>query len=173
MSFLEWLQSTPLAMWVDLVAWVYPTILTVHGLGMAVVVGLTAVISLRVLGFPAKVPLGAYRRLTPLLWIAFAFNFGSGAILYIHDAVALTFNPSYQIKMASIVVGLVVIWRLQRMLGQAATVDFAGASADAMEAPAVFVPTGRDKALALAAILIWWLSVIVSGRLVAYLAQAA
>jgi hypothetical protein len=166
---LGWIENTAVGMWVDTSPWAYPFLLTVHGLGMAVVVGLTAVISLRILGFPQRVPLGAYKALMPLLVAAFLFNAASGAVLWITDAVALTANPSFQIKMVSIVLGLVVLWRLH-------VVVLAGADraeAAGPDAAAAYVLPSSAKALAIAAVLIWWLSVIVSGRLVAYLSAAA
>jgi hypothetical protein len=133
------------------------------------VVGLTAVTSLRILGFPAAVPLGAYRGLLPFLAGAFAANAASGAALFVSDATALAANPSFQIKMVSIVIGLAVLWRMF------STVVGPAARAEAVAAPdgtLAFAVSGQAKGLAAAAVLIWWLSVIVSGRLVAYLSQA-
>ena len=162
---LAWLETTGLAMWIDVSAWAYPFLLTVHGLGMAVVVGLTAVISLRILGFPANVPLGAYKGLMPYTLVAFFFNAVSGAALFVSDAQALAANISFIIKMVSIAVGLVVLWRIN----QTVLKPFHAAMVGGAEAPAL---PGSAKALAIAAILIWWLSVLVSGRLVAYLSAA-
>ncbi len=168
MGFLGWLENTPIGLWVDISPWAYPFLLTVHGLGMAVVVGLTVVIALRILGFPGKVPLSAYRGLLPILLVAFAFNAASGVVLWITDAMQLTANPSFQIKMASIVIGCALLWSLNRVVlgpaGRAAVVGADGVVVDG------YVPTGKAKAVAIGLVLIWWLSVIVSGRLVAYLA---
>lgn len=168
MGFLGWLENTPIGLWVDISPWAYPFLLTVHGLGMAVVVGLTVVIALRILGFPAKVPLGAYRALLPILLVAFGFNAASGVVLWITDAMQLTANPSFQIKMASIVIGCALLWSLNRVvLGPAKQAGVVGADGVLVDG---YVPTGKAKALAIGLVLIWWLSVIVSGRLVAYLA---
>lgn len=172
---LYWLENTPVGLWVDISSWAYPFLLTVHGLGMAVVVGVTAVISLRVLGFPAQVPLVAYRKLPPIIWGAFLFNFLSGLVLYIADAQALTFNVAYQIKMVSVAVGLFLIWRLQSKVlaeavvgeAEAGTVEPSSRSGEGLLLPR------SAKFLAAAVVLVWWISVLVSGRLVAYLAAAA
>lgn len=162
---LAWLESTGLAMWIDVSAWAYPFLLTVHGLGMAVVVGLTAVISLRILGFPAKIPLGTYKALIPYTLVAFAFNAASGAALFVSDAQALAANVSFIVKMVSIALGLIVLWRINETVLK----PFNAAMVGGGETPAM---PGSAKALAIAAILIWWLSVLVSGRLVAYLSAA-
>lgn len=159
---LEWMQNTAFSQWVDSSGWGYPLLLTLHGLGMAVVVGLTVVVGLRVLGFPARAPLGAYRGTLPYLVGGLVVNASTGVALFVHDAVSLFHNISYQIKMLSVAVGLFVLWRLfSRVVNPAAEAEAAGS---------VLVPSARAKGLAVAAILIWWLSVITSGRLVAYLA---
>jgi hypothetical protein len=179
----EWMQSTWLAHWVDESAWGYPMLLTVHGLGMAVVVGLTAMTGLRILGFPAKVPLGAYKGTLPWLVWAFVGNFLSGVVLFIHDAVALSTNISFQIKVISLIVGVAVLWRMySHVVIPAWKAETATGADETPEHPGMVVAPGgvvawvmprSGKALAVAAIAIWWLSVIVSGRLVAYLAAAA
>jgi hypothetical protein len=155
---------------VDVSPWAYPFLLTVHGLGMAVVVGLTVVIGLRILGFPAKVPLSAYQALMPILLIAFAFNAASGVVLYTTDAMQLTANRSFQIKMVSIVLGCILLWRLNKVVlapaAQSGTVNADGQLVDG------YTPTAGAKTLAIVVMLIWWLSVIVSGRLVAYLSAS-
>jgi hypothetical protein len=176
---LSWLESTPLSMWIDTSAWAYPFLLTAHGLGMAVVVGVTAMVGLRVLGFPSSVPLGAYRGLMPYLVVAFIVNAASGGMLFVSDAIALAANVSFQIKMVSVVIGLVVLWRLHKTVlvpaseadaaAQAAAPGPDGAAALGSAPGGVFLMPASAKPLAIAAILIWWLSVIVSGRLVAYL----
>lgn len=157
------LENTWLAMFIDNSSWGYPFFLTIHGLGMAVVVGLTAMTSLRILGFPRATPLGSYSGLTPYVAWAFLFNFLSGAALFISDADALAHNPSFQIKIGSIIVGLLVFWQLNRSALQPS----ARALAAGTDQPAL---PKMAKLWAILTILIWWLSVLVSGRLVAYLA---
>lgn len=153
------LDTSPFANWVNAAPWPYPTLLTAHGLGMAVVVGLTTVLALRVLGFPKAIPLGAYAKTLPLLVVSFVVNAASGVALFVAAASTLAANVAFQVKLAAIVVGLFVLWRLYK--GPVA------AAARSEE----YQPTQSDKALAVAAILIWVVSVIVSGRLVAYLSE--
>jgi len=165
----EALQNTPLTLWIDSSRWAYTLILACHGLGMALVVGLTVVISMRVLGFPAEGPLSAYRELWPILIWAFAVNAVSGVLLFVHDAVALSSNPSFIVKMAAIVVGGVLLWRLDREVlvpaagaGGLREVRVAG-SATAAAAPA------SARLLAAGCIAVWLVAVTVSGRLIAYI----
>ena len=170
MAFMQWLQSWWLTHWVDESPWAYPFLLTAHGLGMAVVVGLTAMTAVRILGFPAKVPLGAYDGTKTWLFWAFIVNFLSGLALFIHDAVALTTNISFQIKVVSLIIGVVVLVRMySKVVTPASKAEQAAA---ATGTPVAYTLPRSAKAYAVAAIAIWWLSVIVSGRLVAYLAAA-
>ncbi len=70
--------------------------------------------------------------------------------------------------MVSIVLGCIVLWLLDTsVLGPAARAGVVAADGSLVDG---YAPAGRAKALAIGSVLIWWLSVIVSGRLVAYLA---
>lgn len=161
---LEALANSDFAMWMVVSPWAYPALLTAHGLGMAFVVGLTLMISLRILGFPAQVPLSPYRRTIPLGVAAFVVNALSGTLLFAADAVTLWPNPSFQVKLVSIAIGLVVLWLLGRgPLRRAVAVEAQGER---------FVATGGERVLAVLAIAFWCGAVIVSGRLIAYLAPA-
>ena len=46
--------------------WAYPTILTLHTVGLAIVVGASVVIDVRLLGLSPRIPVGVLRSLTPL-----------------------------------------------------------------------------------------------------------
>ena len=159
---LEALAYSEFSQWMIISPWAYPTLLTTHGLGMAVVVGLTVMAALRVLGFPAALPLAPYRQALPLGLVAFALNALSGLALFVADAVTLWANPSFQFKLVAIVAGIAVLWLLDRgALRRGAAVEAAGGT---------YVATGSERLLAVLAILIWCAAVIVSGRLIAYLA---
>lgn len=148
--------------------WAYPALLAAHGLGMAVVVGLTMVVALRILGFPKGAPLGGYLGTLPYLVAAFLVNAASGLALFVADATTLAANPSFQIKLIAITLGLLAVWRMYATaVGPAARLDTASPTGDATG----FIPSRSAKAMAVLSLLIWSLSVIVSGRLVAYLSK--
>jgi hypothetical protein len=160
------LETSAFSSWVAVSRWAYPTLLSLHGLGMAVVVGLTSMIALRVLGFPRQVPLGAYRKTLPWVVCAFLVNAASGIALFVIAASGLAANVSFQVKLISIALGLVVLWRLYAgPVAQAAVLE----TQIAQEADCGFVASRVQKAVAVAALLIWVVAVVVSGRLIAYL----
>jgi uncharacterized membrane protein len=88
MEFYTWLQDTDFAHWVasspSLLA--YPTILTLHTVGMAIVVGTCVVMDLRVLGIAADIPVSVFRRAPRLVWTGFAINAATGLALFTTDA---------------------------------------------------------------------------------------
>ena len=77
-------------------------------------VGLSAVVALRILGVAPGLPLPALDRLYPAMWVGFSVNAVSGVALIIADPVAMLTNPLFLIKMlliAAAVVNLVLINR--------------------------------------------------------------
>src|SRR5262245_6420779 len=124
---------------------------------MAILVGASFVIHLRVLQVAAAIPL---RRLLPLyrfIWIGFAVNLLSGLILFVTEAADRIVDPVFYVKMGSIAValwlGLIVKHR---------AIDRQGAE----------VTTVRSRSMAAAALALWTIA-IVAGRLMAYLKSAA
>lgn len=158
------LSASPFSQWVTVSKWAYPSLLTAHGLGMAVVVGLVMMIGLRVFGFPKQAPLAAYVKTIPLGLGAFAVNAASGVALFVADAATLARNPSFILKLISIAIGLVVLWFLYRG-------PLKGAVRQAEAGGGEYVATKADKVVAALSILVWAAAVIVSGRLIAYLSD--
>jgi hypothetical protein len=155
---LNWLESTPVAEWVAASAWGYPITLASHGVGMAIVVGVIVMISLRVLGLFPGVPLESTRRLLPYMWAGFILNLISGLGLFVADAERFFWGLTFQLKILFIVVGLAIVV----VLDQAAVKPAVRGGGDAA-LPAFAKP------LAVVSILLWWLAVVLSGRLIAYL----
>ena len=84
MPFLDWLQNTQLATWISQSdsVWVYPSVLSMHTIGLGVLVGISAAVDLRVLGFASRVPLAPLERFFPIMWAGFWINAVSGAALF-------------------------------------------------------------------------------------------
>lgn len=133
----------------------YTGILLLHTLGLGIVVGVSACIDLRILGFAPALRLTGLEKFFPTLWCGFGINAISGAILLAIDLTKKLGNPDFYVKMAFIVAAVVSV----RMLKTAA---FGSAAVE--EGPA----SGKARILA-ATSLICWLGAIVSGRLLAYI----
>jgi hypothetical protein len=156
MSFLDSIEQLGFSTWVSesksLLA--YPSILWLHVMGMGVVVGISTMISLRLLGISPKTPLQPLERLYPLVWVGFWVNAATGTALLMASATKRMVDPTFYIKMVFIFVGLAVLQRTRskvfRKLG----------------------PNGElpESARPLAwAALICWLGAITAGRLLAYI----
>ena len=79
MEFSQWVKDAP-------TIWAFPTILIVHTLGMSMVAGVSAIISMVVLGFWPAVPIKPFARAFPLLWFGFGINAVSGTMMLVADA---------------------------------------------------------------------------------------
>jgi hypothetical protein len=151
---LAWVESTAFSVWMrestSILA--FPAILAVHTIGLALLVGVSAAIDLRVLGAARQIPLPAMQRFMPVLWGGLALNAASGvALLIAYPTKALT-DPVFYIKLLLIAVAVALVVRIARR-------GF-GASAAASAGP-------RLRLLA-AASLACWAGAITTGRLLAY-----
>jgi hypothetical protein len=157
MGFFAWLQDTNFSHWVasDPSLLAYPTILTLHTVGMAIVVGTCVVMDLRLLGVGEGVPLPALRGAPRLVWTGFLINAATGIALFATDAEHKSTQTVFFVKLALIFLALIVYGRLQRLVFR---------NPAAMAA----LITSEVKALAILS-LILWTGATVAGRLMAYL----
>ena len=121
MEWLVWLESLPLSVWVRESGslWSYPTVLFLHTVGLAFAVGMSAVISLRVLGAAAEMPLPPLAVFYGILWAGFWVNAASGVALLVADATTKLTNPVFFIKMVAVVLAMTSMVLIRR--GLAAT----------------------------------------------------
>jgi len=131
--------------------WAYPTILTLHSIGLGIVVGASMIIDLRLIGRACAIELADLSALFPVIWWAFAVNALTGVLLFIADATRKSGQPIFFVKLGCIVLALVVTRRARSMVaGSAAPGDAA------------------QKIVAIVS-LVLWLGAIAAGRLMAYL----
>jgi len=147
LGFSTWVRESPSI-------WAYPTILWLHVIGMGVVGGLSAVISLRLLGFSPKTDVQPLERLYPLIWWGFWLNAATGTALLMASAATRLIDPTFYIKMLFIFAGIGVL-RLTR------TKVFRSLG------PGGALPESA-KGLAWAG-LVCWLGAVTAGRLLAYI----
>jgi hypothetical protein len=149
------IEGTALAAWTreSTSIWAYPTILTLHTFGLAIVVGANAVIDFRLLGVARRIPVAALRPLFPIMWWAFALNFVTGVVLFMSDATTKAGQRMFYIKLAMIALAFVASLSVARRLRRRAEDD----------APVA----AQLRSLAVAS-LVLWTAAIVAGRLLAY-----
>ena len=151
MDILRQLQDSAFSMWVlgaDTI-WSYPTVLTLHTVGLAILVGAALVIDLRLLGVGEEVPLSTIARLYRYVWIGFLVNLASGIILFIVEAADRATQWVFFIKLAFIAVAFTLALVLKRYI-------VAGESHAPRVRPMAAISLGC------------WVAAIAAGRLMAY-----
>jgi uncharacterized membrane protein len=105
-AFLEWLQASPLAVFIHKKAWAFTTVEVVHVFAIAMVIGTIAIVDLRLLGVAStKRPVAELsRQVLPFTWTAFVIAVIAGSLLFISRATDYFVSPVFWIKMALIVV---------------------------------------------------------------------
>lgn len=158
------IEGSALAAWVreSPSIWAYATILTLHTVGLAIVVGANVVVDLRLLGWAKGIPTDALRSLFPIMWAGFAINFTSGVLLFMADATIKSGQRVFWVKLACLTLALLVARRVAKRIGPAKAGHHIG------DAEAGRHIDSRVRALA-AVSLFLWAGAIVAGRLMAYL----
>ena len=151
-DILATIEGLPISTWLreSNSIWAYPTMLTLHTVGLALLVGASAALDLRVLGWGQALALADLRPLFRWMWIGFWINALSGVVLLAADATTKAAAPMFLIKLGLVAIGVVVMAVQKR---------------EAF-APAAPVTTAA-KSLALASITVWFVA-IAAGRLMAY-----
>ena len=106
----SWLEATSLSATLQEVAWAIPLLQTIHILGIAVVFSSICLISARLAGFNrlanAEELLRGNLR---LFWPAMLILLVSGGLLVVSEPGRDLLNPMFQIKMATLVGGIVFV----------------------------------------------------------------
>lgn len=149
----EWLEGTSVALWVGESSLAYPLMLSLHAIGLAIIVGIFVILDLRLLGSFKTIRVEAFLPLMKLAWVGFIINAISGLFLFSSQASIFVTSTPFLLKIAMIVVGVVLAAVIQAKLRQSA----------ASKTPL----SGSTVILAIASISAW-LGAIVTGRLIAY-----
>jgi len=151
----EALQNTGVSTWIreanSLMA--FPGILTLHTMGLGVLVGAAAVLDLRLLGMGGRMPIAPMRDLFRLMWAGFVINAITGTLLFAADAVKRGSSVFFLAKLLLVALGVVTMVLIKR--------NAFGPNADPVR------PSATAKRLAIASLLIWS-AAITAGRLLAY-----
>ena len=156
MAWLQSIEGSSWAIWLkeSPSLWGYPTLLFLHTVGLSFTVGPSVAIDLRILGVGRRIPLAPFDTFFRVIWIAFAVNAASGAVLFFSDATAKLENPAYLVKMTLVFLAAAVTIAIRRRVFRSAAVDPARVDAS-------------SRYLAAASILCWF-GAITAGRYIAY-----
>lgn len=110
MEFLESIQNSDFATALSTSdsIWGYAFVLTLHTVGLAMVMGTSIVFDLRVLGVGQQFPLASLRKMTGILWSGFIVNAVTGVLLFTTNAVTFGFQKTFYLKLAFILAAMIV-----------------------------------------------------------------
>lgn len=137
--------------WINDIAWVYPFANTAHVIGAIMLVGAILLLDLRVLNYAR--PLGAAalsRAVTPLAAGGFVVLIASGVILFQADPLNFAKSPLFQVKLVLIMLAALNAFVFRKRWATLAE-----------DSPA------QARIMAMLS-LVFWLSVVILGRLIAY-----
>src|SRR5262245_64272739 len=111
MGFLAWLEALPLSIWVheSPSVWAQPTVMTLHTMGMSLLVGASWVLDLRLLGISRSVPLASYRWVFRVVAIAFTVNLVTGILLFMQKAATWGTAFPFLVKMLFVAASVVCL----------------------------------------------------------------
>jgi len=164
---LSWLESTSLAVWLaeSPSIWSLPTVLTLHTTGMAVLVGASWVLDLRLLGIIRHVPLAAFRWVFPVIAIGLTVNLVTGVLLFAKNATTLGTAIPFLVKMGLVIASVATLMPIRSLVRSDAKERREGVPVDSVPAAAAH---RRARVLAIVSILAW-AGAVTAGRLLAYL----
>jgi len=129
-------------------------ILSVHAIGMGLLVGASVVIGLRFLGFAPDMPIAPLQRFYRFIWAGFWIQVVSGILLLIAYPTKSLTNPLFYIKLTLIGLAVASMQMLRNRV-----------FADSNLSEAAMMAKGRVIAVWS---LIFWVAAITAGRLLAY-----
>jgi len=155
MAFLNWLEMLPLSVWVheSPSIWAQPTVMTLHTMGMGVLVGACWILDLRLLGIGPSVPLSAYRWVFRAVAIALGVNVVTGVLLFMARASLWGTAFPFAIKILLVIASAATVLPIRTYVLQSD--------------PGQTGVSSRAKMLAMISIATW-AAAITSGRLLAY-----
>ena len=145
----EWLENTSVAIWVGESLWAYPFMLSMHVIGLAIVVGILSMLDLKLLGSFKGIRTASFLPLLKFAWIGFLINAVSGVFLFTSQATTFASSTTFLIKLACIFVGAILTKVIQGKLNAPGS-------------------EGSMKGLAVVSLALW-LVAITAGRLTAYI----
>jgi hypothetical protein len=153
---LRTIEETSLSMWIRDTPSLfgYWFILTIHAIGMTMLVGASAVLDLRLLGVAPDLPITPLKKLYPMMWTGFWVQVVSGLLLIIAFPTKAFTNPVFYAKLGLIAFAMVMMARLKKRIFDDSSLNDEG-----------MMIKGRTLAM-------WsfvcWIGAMVAGRFLAY-----
>lgn len=110
-----WIEESKLGLLISSSLWGYPIALSLHALGMGVLVGISVMLALRVIGFAQAIPKSAILPYWRLAQAGLLVNLLSGLALLAGSASSLVTNWAFYAKFACLFLAVFLTWRMVRI----------------------------------------------------------
>jgi hypothetical protein len=109
MNWIDAVEASAYAVWVrespSILA--FTSILALHAIGLAIIVGLNVVVALRLLGFVPEIPVAKLKQLYPWMYVGFTINLLSGGSLMVANFRGELENWVFLTKIALIALAMI------------------------------------------------------------------
>jgi hypothetical protein len=118
-NFCQWLAHTSLSQTIQNVAWIIPSVQSVHILSVAIVMSSVFMVDLRLLGVIGRgYPTASYlNRFFPWVWFTLIVLLATGSILIIGEPARSLQNIAFQAKMIMLILAMIAIGVVHRPIG--------------------------------------------------------
>jgi hypothetical protein len=160
MGWMDAIENSAIAIWVreSPSIFAYTTVLSLHAMGLAMVVGINVLVALRLLGYVPEIPAASLRKLFPWMYVGFTVNAVSGLLLLAASLSTNLFKVMFILKLCFILLAMI---NLELMRAKV----FGGAQA--LAGGEIVVDEQGARKFAWASIVLWGLAII-TGRLTSY-----
>ena len=155
-TFLNSIEQGGLSVWIreSDSPFAYYFVLLMHNLGLALIVGTSLVIGLRLLGVAPDLPLKPMKKFFTICWIGVWVSIVSGILLLTSYPTKALTNPLFYLKLIFVAIGVWITRKIER-----------AAFADENASDEAIVAAGRSLAVRA---LVVWIAALSAGRLLAY-----
>jgi hypothetical protein len=155
-DILSWMEGSILGRMMQEITWLFPCAEIFHFIGLSLLMGSILVVDIRLLGFSRDIPLDVVYKFLPITVIGFSINLFTGIMFFFNDPFRYYPNLAFRLKMLLLVLaGINAIYF---------------ASITRASSNAVGTEDSKPKFKIIAALsLLFWISIIVCGRLIPYL----
>ena len=128
-SFVSWVHSSGISGWITGWRWLWPICESIHFFGLALLVGVTGLLDLRLLGAMRSVPVAAIIDFMPWALVGFGLNLATGVTFFLGAPEQYVNNVAFYAKMLFILLAGVNAIYFQIMLFKKARLVGAGEQA--------------------------------------------
>lgn len=166
-SIVQWMSESALNHYIVTHSYVWPTLESLHFIGLCLLFGSLLLIDLRVLGVAKMVRFEAVERFLLVSVTGFVINLTTGVTFLFGDPSRYFVNPSFQLKMLCIVLALLnALYFSLRMKKHSESLSTKQGEGEMALSIDMVMPI--DMKLAAGLSLALWVAVIVFGRLIPY-----